>query len=285
MIRQKILQQLLEWIECNLGNPISIEDIAQKSGYSRRNIQLLFRNFMHVPLGEYIRKRRLCRAAILVRLTAKSMLDIALSLHFDSQQSFSREFKKLFGCSPREYRLRDYWDLENIFPPFLTRQYPKTDCTLIHFPETRIFGNAFKYDIEVSNKSPDEEVKLRRHYLARYMRNFKTDIYFVSTFKPSTKSVDLLTVETFVGTVCEHADTDMPKEWSTTQGLYASFRYEGDWEYYPDWVRNVYLIELPARGLARVNGSDIERFYYNDNFVEQDSNDVVCEIFIPVRPV
>lgn len=110
MIRQKILQQLLEWIECNLEHPISIEDIAQKSGYSRRNIQLLFRNFMHVPLGEYIRKRRLCRAAILVRLTAKSMLDIALSLHFDSQQSFSREFKKLFGCSPREYRHRDYWD-------------------------------------------------------------------------------------------------------------------------------------------------------------------------------
>ena len=78
MIRQKILQQLLEWIECNLEHPISIEDIAQKSGYSRRNIQLLFRNFMHVPLGEYIRKRRLCRAAILVRLTAKSY---ALILH------------------------------------------------------------------------------------------------------------------------------------------------------------------------------------------------------------
>ncbi|END57144.1 bacterial regulatory helix-turn-helix s, AraC family protein, partial [Escherichia coli p0305293.13] len=49
------------------------------------------------------------------------MLDIALSLHFDSQQSFSREFKKLFGCSPREYRHRDYWDLANIFPSFLIR--------------------------------------------------------------------------------------------------------------------------------------------------------------------
>ncbi|EPQ8810444.1 helix-turn-helix domain-containing protein, partial [Escherichia coli] len=40
-----------------------------------------------------------------------------------------------------------------------------------------------------------------------------------------------------------------------------------------------------ARGLARVNGSDIERFYYNEDFVEKDGNDVVCEIFIPVRPV
>lgn len=30
MIRQKILQQLLEWIECNLEHPISIEDIAQE---------------------------------------------------------------------------------------------------------------------------------------------------------------------------------------------------------------------------------------------------------------
>ncbi|EFQ6810820.1 GyrI-like domain-containing protein, partial [Escherichia coli] len=150
---------------------------------------------------------------------------------------------------------------------------------------TPIFGNSFKYDIEVSNKSPDEEVKLRRHHLARCMNNFKTDIYFVSTFEPSTKSVDLLTVETFAGTVCKQTDSEMPKEWTINRGLYASFRYEGEWEHYPEWARNLYLMELPARGLARVNGSDIERFYYNENFVEIDSNNIVCEIFIPVRPV
>ena len=34
----------------------------------------------------------------------------------------------------------------------------------------------------------------------------------------------------------------------------------------PEWARNLYLMELPARGLARVNGSDIERFYYNEDF-------------------
>ena len=162
---------------------------------------------------------------------------------------------------------------------------PVNTARLVNFPETPIFGNSFKYDIEVSNKSPDEEVKLRRHHLARCMKNFKTDIYFVSTFEPSTKSVDLLTVETFAGTVCKQTDSEMPKEWIINRGLYASFRYEGEWEHYPEWARNLYLMELPARGLARVNGSDIERFYYNEDFVEKDSNDVVCEIFIPVRPV
>ncbi|HDS7547214.1 TPA: GyrI-like domain-containing protein, partial [Escherichia coli] len=189
------------------------------------------------------------------------------------------------GCSPREYRHRDYWDLANIFPSFLIRQQQKTECRLVNFPETPIFGNSFKYDIEVSNKLPDEEVKLRRHHLVRCMKNFKTDIYFVSTFEPSTKSVDLLTVETFAGTVCKQTDSEMPKEWTINRGLYASFRYEGEWEHYPEWARNLYLMELPARGLARVNGSDIERFYYNENFVEIDSNNIVCEIFIPVRPV
>ncbi len=100
MIRQKILQQLLEWIECNLEHPISIEDIAQKSGYSRRNIQLLFRNFMHVPLGEYIRKRRLCRAAILVRLTAKSMLDIALSFILTHSSHSAANLKSYSAALP-----------------------------------------------------------------------------------------------------------------------------------------------------------------------------------------
>lgn len=139
MIRQKILQQLPEWIECNLEHPISIEDIAQKSGYSRRNIQLLFRNFMHVPLGEYIRKRRLCRAAILVRLTAKSMLDIALSLHFDSQQSFSREFKSYSAALPW---IPPPWLLgsRKYLPFFLIRQQQKTECRLVNFPETPILA-------------------------------------------------------------------------------------------------------------------------------------------------
>lgn len=142
---------------------------------------------------------------------------LCILIHSSHSAANLKSYSAALPVNTREYRHRDYWDLANIFPSFLIRQQQKTECRLINFPETPIFGNSFKYDIEVSNKSPDEEVKLRRHHLARCMKNFKTDIYFVSTFEPSTKSVDLLTVETFAGTVCEYAD--MPKEWTTTRGL------------------------------------------------------------------
>ena len=157
MIRQKILQQLLEWIECNLEHPISIEDIAQKSGYSRRNIQLLFRNFMHVPLGEYIRKRSFA-VPLFLSGSPRNLCLILHSLCILIHSSHSAANLKSYSAAlPCEYRHRDYWDLANIFPSFLIRQQQKTECRLVNFPETPIFGNSFKYDIEVSNKSPDEE--------------------------------------------------------------------------------------------------------------------------------
>lgn len=152
------------------------------------------------------------------------------------------------------------------------------ECRLINFFEIFIFGNLFKYDIEVLNKLLDEEVKLWCYYLVRCMKNFKMDIYFVFMFELLTKLVDLFMVEIFVGMVCEYVD--MPKEWIMIWGFYVFFCYEGNWENYFDWVCNIYLIELFVRGLVRVNGSDIECFYYNEDFVEKDGNDVVCEIFI-----
>lgn len=283
MVRQKIIRQLLEWIEDNLEHPISVEDVARKSGYSRRNIQLLFNQFVHMPLGMYIRKRKLCRAAILVRLTTKPMLDIALSLPFDSQQSFSREFKKLFGCSPREYRHRDFWDLEHILPPYFSCNYERPKCKLVRMPVTCFYGDSFKYDVEIKNTPPEEEIRFRRNQLAKDLKKWKVDIFYISSFKPSMKSVDLLTVETFAGTKIKDNDADMLKELCVAEGLYASFHYEGRWEGYASWVRSLYLKMLPAEGLVRVNGSDIECFNQKKSFFENENNNIDCDLSIPVR--
>lgn len=92
MVSKITIQFILEWIENHLEQRVSIEDITRLSGYSRRHIQQLFKKYTNISLGEYIRRRKLCRAAALVRLTSMSMLDIAILMSFDSRQSFSREY-------------------------------------------------------------------------------------------------------------------------------------------------------------------------------------------------
>ncbi|HBA3590929.1 TPA: helix-turn-helix transcriptional regulator [Escherichia coli] len=41
---------------------------------------------------------------------------MAISVGFDSQSSFNREFRKRFGCSPGIYRSRLGWDLSWLTP-------------------------------------------------------------------------------------------------------------------------------------------------------------------------
>lgn len=94
-IKQLTIKAILEYIEDNIEvKSIDIESIVCFSGYSRRYLQSLFKSHMGVPIGRYIQLRRVSRAAVLLRLTSLSLASIAGKLCYDSQQTFTREFKK-----------------------------------------------------------------------------------------------------------------------------------------------------------------------------------------------
>lgn len=89
------IKELLVWIENNLRNPLSLDIVCEKSGYSKWYLQRMFRRQTNLPLAAYIRARRLYLAAFSLRFTQKSILDISLEYQFDSQQTFSRCFKNI----------------------------------------------------------------------------------------------------------------------------------------------------------------------------------------------
>jgi AraC family transcriptional regulator len=64
----------------------------------------IFRAMVGCPVGEYIRRRRLTRAGQRLIETKQRILDIAFESRFESQESFTRAFKQLYGVSPGEYR-------------------------------------------------------------------------------------------------------------------------------------------------------------------------------------
>lgn len=79
-----IIQDLLSWLEGHLDAPLSLDRVAERSGYSKWHLQRKFKLATGQAIGAYIRARRLSRAALALRLTSRSVADIALQYGFDS---------------------------------------------------------------------------------------------------------------------------------------------------------------------------------------------------------
>lgn len=120
MFKNKIAEDIIKKIEIKIykNEKIKIDDIEKISGYSRRYIQFIFKEKTGMTISTYIRKRRLSHAAILIRLTRKSIFHIAMDLNFSSLQSFTRSFTREFKISPLQYRNDEFFDCSCLTPPF-----------------------------------------------------------------------------------------------------------------------------------------------------------------------
>jgi|GEM_PF-351202 len=123
MERSKIFTvSLLEWIENNIESSLSLDYISQKSGYSKWHVQRIFKKNTGLKIADYIRRRKISKAALAIKLTDRSIYDIALEFGYDSQQTFTRAFTKYFLISPGAYRKSDTWDFSRFVPSLLEEQ-------------------------------------------------------------------------------------------------------------------------------------------------------------------
>ncbi|EHU9741288.1 helix-turn-helix transcriptional regulator, partial [Escherichia coli] len=126
MLKEMMVNSVIQHIEDNLENYfITIDSLVIYSGYSRRYLQLVFKQCIGMPIGKYIRVRRASRSAALLKLTKLSILDISERLLYDSQQTFTREFRKIIGCTPMQYRNNACWQLEKLLGrKYVNETYP-----------------------------------------------------------------------------------------------------------------------------------------------------------------
>jgi AraC-like DNA-binding protein len=71
---------------------------------SLRAFERRFLATFHLTPQRFLRKLRLRIASRAVVYTDESLSEIALSCGFADQSHFSREFRRQFGRTPREYR-------------------------------------------------------------------------------------------------------------------------------------------------------------------------------------
>jgi AraC family transcriptional regulator len=94
------MNRAMEYIEKNLCEEISYDEIARLANCSVYHLQRMFPYITGVALSEYIRRRRLTLAAGELLTTDIKIIDLAMKYGYDSPEAFSRAFKKLHGVAP-----------------------------------------------------------------------------------------------------------------------------------------------------------------------------------------
>jgi AraC-like DNA-binding protein/predicted transcriptional regulator YdeE len=277
MLKELTINALLNYIDENIEKKaLDINELVVFSGYSRRYLQLLFSKNVGIPVGKYIQRRRITRASLLLRLTRLSIVTISEKLFYDSQQTFTREFKKNTGYTPLQYRNNNIWtfkhqtghrEMNNILPNVIFR----------HLPNIEFYGESASY----VEKIPYTGKHSRKKWDTVKSTLSQTDspLFISNSIYPGRKDKE----EFLINSIFWTKRTPSDKKENIAEGVYAYFTYKGQIKDYISYINNIYLNVMSHYGLQKRNTYDLEiisKTYEDDFFFEyylpvDDDNPVI----------
>lgn len=94
----------MRYIEQHYADAVTLEELAKLEGVSKSSLVRFFREATGMSPLEYLIHLRLQKAVGLFYVQSLNLTQIAFSVGFNDSNYFSRQFKKKFGVSPRNYR-------------------------------------------------------------------------------------------------------------------------------------------------------------------------------------
>ena len=95
------LKQVLAFIEEQLAEDLSLDQIAAVAGLSASHVKTLFRKAMGMPVHQYVIQRRVERAKTLLMQDRLTITEIALAVGFAHQSHMARHMRRFLGVAPR----------------------------------------------------------------------------------------------------------------------------------------------------------------------------------------
>ena len=101
---QERMKLMLNYIYDNYADQIGVPEIAQAAGVSPRECTRCFRRSVSLTPVRFLIEYRIQMAAVLLLRTGQSVSEIAANCGFMSDSYFSKIFREIYNCTPRDYR-------------------------------------------------------------------------------------------------------------------------------------------------------------------------------------
>ena len=100
------LKQVLEFIEKNYANPITLQELSASVSMSPKYFCRFFSEMTHQTPVDYLNRQRIEEACLQLAATDDSITEIAYRNGFNDLSYFRRTFKKYKGMTPGKYQRR-----------------------------------------------------------------------------------------------------------------------------------------------------------------------------------
>jgi AraC-like DNA-binding protein len=101
--KERILRTLT-YIDTHLSESLTLKDLAGVACLSEYHFHRSFREYTGLTLSEYLRGLRLTKAADILAHADIRILDVALSVGYETGEAFTKAFGRAFGISPSGFR-------------------------------------------------------------------------------------------------------------------------------------------------------------------------------------
>lgn len=283
------IQEVIDFAEANLKEDFPLERAVQLSGFSYYHFHRIFNAYVGTTLCDYLKRRRLSEAGKELLSTGRRIIDIALDYQFESQETFTRAFSKMFGMTPGVFRKAEMPRLF-YYKRRLTREIlahlqrgvtmePKiVDLDGFTVVGMRYFGDNKNQEIAQlwgkCNKLCGKDGKCSRHKNAKS----GSPCLGVCSMIPGEKEKFEYIVGIMVDKVGELEDGYVSK--AVPAQKYAVFTHKGALETLKDTFNFAYSTWLPNSGYELGDGPDLE--WYDERF-KDFAPDSEFDIMIPIK--
>jgi len=101
-----LLRRTVDYIRSNLGTDLCLSELAENVGMSQWHFCRSFKQSTGMSPHQYVLRQRIEEAKRRLARRDADLSEIATELGFNNHSHFTNRFKRIVGCTPKQFRLR-----------------------------------------------------------------------------------------------------------------------------------------------------------------------------------